>query len=170
MAGRFDVAMENFGKASSEFNSNAAYNESRGVAEIKCGDYISAIESLSKSNSNSSTTAYNPGLAYLLANKCYSSLALLDTALMRGVDSAQTLYTKAISTNRFNNRNLTVKCLRETFHLRETFQLNPGYNDFFHQDHEFDNINKVPFPRYADSLTRPVRRFKKSSSYQLPEN
>lgn len=98
IAGRFDVAMQNFEKADSQFGiDNMAYIEPRGVAEIKSGNYVGAINSLSKSNSSSSTTAYNLGLAYLLANKHNSSLALLDTALTRGADSAQTLYTKAIS-------------------------------------------------------------------------
>ncbi len=52
--------------------------------------------------------------------------------------------------------------------MSAVFRINPRYNDYFHKDYEFENINKILFPRYPDSLKTPVRSFKKLNTYQLP--
>ncbi len=169
IAGQYDLAFKYFDQAKVSITSvdsrlGNPYSESRGIAEVKAGHYVEAVALLNNSTDSRTYIAHNNGLANLLAGKQQNALPLFDKALKNGADSAHTLYIQAIAANRLNNRNLTTK------YLAKAFEINPRYNDFFHQDHEFDNINKVLFPRYADSLKRPVRRFKKQTNYRLPDN
>ena len=166
IAGRSDLATTYFDEAKVFIKSSAKlgnfYYESRGVAELKSGQYNQAIASFSKTEKQHKTLAYNRGLANLLAGKYDPAIASLSAALDLGSDSTRTLYTQAIAANKSLNRNLTVSC------LSTTFRINPRYNDFFHGDYEFENINKVLFPRYPDSLKTRVRDFKRLKTYQLP--
>ena len=163
IAGRPQLAIQYFDEASKRNPVvTDSYHYSKGVIAVKAGEYRNAVMAFEKMNASDKTSDLNYGLALLLNSNYDKAIGKLNSALEKGADSSKTQYLQAIAANRSKNQNQAVQ------YLSSVFRRNPRYNDYYHDDHEFENINKVLLPRYPDSLKSPVPGFKRSRTFGVP--